>query len=270
MRRTCLLVALLLAPVVSVAQPTPQTGGPSKTSTITAEGTETVRMTPNVARISVLARGDDEDPDTASDAATDKAKKFTDAVGKLQMKSVKATTLPLKANKSAGQDNDVPGGLPRLPGVEGAAKTTQATRGVVVTVTDGDFAALSAAVEKVQKLALKHELGGPPATADDYRPWRQGGDGGIRVTYSRADGEEELLAAALAKATKKATVRAEAIASGLGLKLGAVVSAEEGGTEGRYGSVRYYSSGGTDVEDELVDGELVKTVRVRVVYAVNK
>lgn len=268
MRRTCLLTALLLAPVAAVAQPAPQPGGTAKPGTITAEGTETVRMAPNVARISVIARAEDDEPDTAADAATDKAKKFTDAVAKLQMKTVKATALPLKANKSAGQDNDLPGGVPRVPALDAVAKPTQAARGVVVTVTDGDFATLSAAVEKVQKLALKHELGGPPGVADDYRPWRQGGDGGIRVTYSRGDGEEELLAAALAKATKKATLRAEGIASGLGLKLGAVVSAEEAGNDLRYGSVRYYGSGGSDADDELVDGELVRTVRVRVVYAV--
>lgn len=253
MRR--LLLALVLAsPAIAFAQTPPP-------STVTAEGSETVRLTPNVARLHIIARSQNEDSDTAGEEAAEKAKKFADAVGKLQLKTVKASLVPLKAGKSGG-DADF---NPRRQGE--APKTFTVTRGVVVTVTDADFAALSAAVEKVQRLALKNELGGEEQV-DDYRPYRSGENGTIRVSYSRTDGEQELLTAALAKATKKAAGRAEAIAGGLGLKLGAVVSAEEVSNEYRSGPVRY--SFASDTEDGLVDGELVRTVRVKVVYAVSK
>jgi uncharacterized protein YggE len=121
------------------------------------------------------------------------------------------------------------------------------------------------AVEKVQREAIKEGLTG--AMPEGMLSTRYTTDM-VRVAYLKQDGMDDLLTAALTKATKKATTRAEAIAAGLGVKLGAVVSAEEGGNELRYGSARYYSPGGTDGDDELVDGELVKTVRVRVVYAV--
>lgn len=257
--RRLFFALLLLSPMIANAQ-TPPGGGPSQ-NTVTAEGSETVRLTPNLARIHLVAHSQNEDSDVAGEEVAEKAKKFVDAVGKLQLKTVKASLVPLKAGKSGGGEDF----SPRRP-VE-APKTFTVTRGVVVTVTDADFASLSAAVEKVQRLALKNDLGGEEPQ-DDYRSYRPGDGGIIGVRYSRTEGEQELLTAALAKATKKAASRAEAIASGLGMKLGAVVSATELPSESRSGSGRY--SLGGDAEDELVDGELVRTVRVKVVYAVSK
>ena len=260
-------LALLVAPVVALAQ-TPAPG------TVTADATETVRMKPDQARIVLTARTRSPDAAMAADEATEQTKKFAEAVDKLKLKGVKVTTAPLQTAKGA---EDSTGGVRVIqPGGPGAAippKEVQATREVVVTVSEADFTALADAVEKVQREAYAAGLSGAKANTG-YNPF--GGSDGekIKVTYHRKEGGDELTTAALAKATKKATARAEAIASGLGMKLGAVVSAGEVDTvEPAATATRINLYGGDPAEatkDDLVDGELVRTVRVRVVYAVAK
>jgi uncharacterized protein YggE len=100
--------------------------------------------------------------------------------------------------------------------------------------------------------------------------------------YSRADaGWEEETAAALAKATKKATRRAEAMAAGAGLKLGELLSLgspEEAPPPPPAGTTYTFPSEASEpsqptpreTEDAYVNGELVRRVRVRVVYATTK
>jgi uncharacterized protein YggE len=266
MRRTSVALALLLTPALTSAQ-TP--------GTVTADATETVRVVPDQARIVIAARFKNPDATTAVDEAADLAKKFAEAVQKLKLKGAKVSVAPLQAARVGEENNG--GVVVRGPGGVGGGpvppKDVQATRVIVVTVTDADFAALSDAVEKVQKEAYTAGLGGPQVSTG-YNPFGTGDSDRIRVTYHRQDGADDLTAAALGKATKKATARAEAIAAGLGMKLGAVVSAgevEETPAAPTAAARIIYGSEPTETtKDDLVGGELVRTVRVRVVYGVAK
>ncbi len=260
-------LALLLAPVVAFAQSSPPPG------TVTADATETVRVKPDQARVVFVARVKNPEASQATDDTALMVKTFGESVDKLKLKGAKVTAAPLQTAKGAEDNN---GGVRVIgPGGAGGAippKEVQATREVVVTVSDADFTALSDAVEKLQKEAYSVGLSGAKANTG-YNPFG-GGDGErVRVTYHRKDGIDDLTTAALAKATKKATARAEAIASGLGMKLGAVVSAGEvdASEPAPTAAPRINLYGGDPTEpskDDLIDGELVRTVRVRVVYAV--
>jgi len=259
-------LALLIAPV-ALAQ-TPQPG------TVTADATEVVRVKPDQARIVLSARIRSPDASTASDETAEQTKKFTEAVDKLKLKGVKVSAAPLQTAKGA-EDNS--GGVRVIgPGGAGGAiapKEVQATREVTVIVSDGDFAALADAVEKVQREAYAAGLSGAKG-ATGYNPFGNTDGERIKVTYHRKDGSDEATAAALSKATKKATARAEAIASGLGMKLGGVVSAGEVDPPAEAASsatkIVYGSDTTESTKDDLVDGELVRTVRVRVVFNVVK
>jgi hypothetical protein len=260
-------LALLLAPVVALAQTPPP-------STVTADATETVRMKPDVARVVIQARAKNAEPNLAADESGELAKKFAEAVDKLKLKGAKVVVAPVQTARVGEENNN--GVIVRGPGGGGPApqKDVQATREVVVTIAEADFAALSEAVEKVQKEAYASGLGGAKVNTG-YNPFGGGESERVKVTYLRKDGVDELTTPALAKATKKATARAEAIATGLGMKLGAVVSAGEVETADTAtpANPRISLYGGETVEttkDDLVDGELVRTVRVRVVYNLAK
>lgn len=267
MHRTAVALALLLAPLAFAQTP------PEAKSTVTADATETVRVKPDQVRIVVAARVKNPDAVTAADEAAEQAKKFAETVKGLKLKSAKVSVSPLQAAK-VGDDNNGgvrvvgPGGVGGGPA---APKDVQATREVVVTVTDADFAALSEAVEKVQKEAYTAGLGGAKVNTG-YNPFGTGDSDRIKVTYHRQDGADALTTEALGKATKKATARAEAIAGGLGMKLGPIVSAGEveppADTVSNATRIIYGSDNSEVTKDDLIDGELVRTVRVRVVYSV--
>jgi uncharacterized protein YggE len=258
-------LALLLTPVLAPAQ-TPPTPG-----TVTADATETVRVKPDQVRVVFFARVKNPEATQATDDTGEMVKKFGESVDKLKLKGAKVAVAPVQSARVGEETNGIirggPGG-----GVPAPQKDVQATREVVVTVSDADFTALSEAVEKLQKEAYAVGLGGAKANTG-YNPFGGGESERVRVTYHRKDGIDDLTTAALARATKKATARAEAIASGLGMKLGAVVSAGEvdAGEPAPTATPRINLYGGEPTEatkDDLVDGELVRTVRVRVVYAV--
>lgn len=268
MHRTVVALALLLAPVALAQTP------PEAKSTVTADATETVRVKPDQVKIVVAARVKNPDAITAADEAADQAKKFAEAIKGLKLKSAKVTVAPLQAAKVGDDNNRLLGGGGGPGGVGGgpaAPKDVQATREVVVTVTDADFAALSEAVEKVQKEAYTAGLGGAKANTG-YNPFGTGDSDRIKITYHRQDGADDLTTEALGKATKKATARAEAIAAGLGMKLGPIVSAGEveppADPVSNATRIIYGSDTTETTRDDLVDGELVRTVRVRVVYSV--
>lgn len=259
-------LALLFAPVVALAQSPP--------GTVTADATETVRVKPDQARVVFYARVKNPEANQATDDTGEIVRKFGEAVDKLKLKGAKVAVAPLQTSRVGEENNGVivrggPGGGGPLP-----QKDVQASREVVVTVTDADFTALSETLERLQKEAYSAGLGGAKVNSG-YNPFGGGESEKVKVTYHRKDGIDEQTTAALAKATKKATARAEAIATGLGLKLGAVVSAEElpaGGdpTSTLLSTSLSRSTGSTAISPsaELVEGELVRTVRVRVVYAV--
>lgn len=262
MRRHTLAVALALAASsLTFAQaPTPAP------STVTAEATEVVRVKPDQAKVYATASSRNADAALASDEAAELAKRFATGVQKLQVKGLKVSTDAVKVSKMTDDRVIIRGGAM-------SPTEIQASQQVVVTITDADPKALSEAVEKVQKEAIKEGLTGSAAEGTPISS-RYATDM-VRVAYLKQEGMDDLLAAALGKATRKATARAEAIAGGLGMKLGVVVSADELPAGIDPSAVFTASSSltrGANVNPsaELVEGELVRTVRVRVVYAVTK
>jgi uncharacterized protein YggE len=253
------------APAFAQTPPPPVVPG-----TVTAEAAEVVRVKPDQAKVYVTAASRNADPATASDEAGELAKKFADLVTRLKVKGLKAVADPVKVAKLVDERSMVLRGG-GIGGVAAPPADTQASQQLVITITDPDPKALADAVDKVQREAIKEGLTG--AAPDGMLSTRYTSDM-VKVAYLKQDGIDDLLAAALGKATKKATARAEAIAGGLGMKLGAVVSADElpagGDPTSALVTTSALSRGSTAVSPsaELVEGELVRTVRVRVVYAV--
>jgi len=234
--------------------------------TVTAEATEVVRVKPDQAKVYATASSRNADATVASDEAADLAKRFTQEVQKMPGKGLKATADAVKVSRMTDERVVLRGGA--VPPTE-----MHASQQVVITITDADPKTLTEAVEKVQRAAIKEGLTG--SAADAYPLSSRYSTDTVRVAYLKQDGMDDLLTAALGKATKKATARAEAIATGLGMKLGAVVAAEElSGTAGAaadpagtFGTSALRATAVSTAGD-LVEGELLRTVRVRVVYAV--
>jgi hypothetical protein len=166
--------------------------------------------------------------------------------------------------------------------VPNAAFTAEyhAARTVLVSVTAKDADKLFAAVEKVQTEAARQGVAGESSGNANYNGFTYERNAPVRVVYARDGGWEADTAKALAAATKKAVARAEAMAEGAGLKAGEVVSIGEPsvaviGNQTIYnyaGVSGMVAAGGqvADPQDEFVDGELVRKVRVRVVMTVGK
>lgn len=221
------------------------------TSSITAEGTEIVRVSPDEARVVATAVSINADSGLASDDAIERADRFTERVQLLKTKGLKVTADPVTLTRLTNLNGP---GRPR-------AEVIRASRTVAVTISDADPKRLAALVTSIQQEAIKEGLTGPPS---DTELLPGGGSAeAMRVTFSRRTPVEEQSAAALTKATRKATARAEAIASGLGMKLGQVLAAEEV-------LPAPDSTTGAAASGELVEGELVLTVRVRVVFSAVK
>jgi hypothetical protein len=265
MRRLAAALALAVVTPAFAQTPVPAT---TVASTVTAEATEVVRVKPDQAKVYVTAASRNADPATATDEATEQAKRFADVVARQKAKGLKAVADPVKVAKLTDERSVViRGGAAAAPPTE-----VQASQQLVITITDPDVKALVEAVEKVQREAIKEGLTG--AMPEGMLSSRYTTDM-VRVAYLKQEGMDDLLTAALTKATKKATARAEAIAAGLGVKLGAVVAAEEAGGAAADAPITFSSPssvrGATvPATAELVEGELVRTVRVRVVYAVTK
>lgn len=267
MRRLLLLCGLLALPPVATAQT------PAK-PTVAAEATEVIRAKPDTARVVFTVAVRNADADTASTDTDTLVTQFTDALTKLKLTGVKATPDPLRVDRIELTNNRGIAG----PGVG----EFNAVRTVVVTVTDADPAKLVTLLEKVQKEAAKQNVGGEMGPAS-YNGFQYEKNGGVKVAYTRAeDGWEEASTAAVAKATQRAMKKAEALAAGAGLKLGDLVSVGEVPADApratsplvatTTGSSAY--GGGTanpgvtaDTLDSFIDGELVRRVKVRVVYS---
>lgn len=256
---TALLFAAL--PVAAVAQTPPPHG------TVTAEAVEVLRAKPDRAKLSYTVTFRSGEATAATDENEAMTKEFTDAVDKLKLKGVKATGGAMRVDKVETQ---------ALNGVnQQFIPQFNAARVVVVTVADSDPTALLAAVDKVQQAAAKLGISGEPGNSS-YNGRAYERVAAVKVTYSREDGWDDLSTAALAKATKRATQRAEAMAAGAGLKLGEAVSIGE--PDGPQSLTTYnYAGSGTsgvsqaaDAQEVYVDGELIRKIRVRVVYATTK
>jgi uncharacterized protein YggE len=241
--------------------------------TVTAEATEVIRAKPDTARVVYSLSSRNPDSETATSDNDTLTTTFVDAVAKLKLAGVKAAPEPLRVDRVELGNNR---------GAMIGGGDYNAVRAVVVTATDPDPAKLAALVEKVQKEAAKQGVGGEVGPAV-YNGMQYERASGVKVAYSRA--EESWDAAtgeAIAKATKRAVQRAEAVAKGAGLTLGDLVSVGEVPNESLKAtpltpttvssSVPYLGGqvnpGVTaDTLDAYIDGELVRKVRVRVVYS---
>lgn len=262
MRRLILLCGLAVLPP-AFAQTKP---------TVTAEATEVIRAKPDTARIAFTVASRNADSDTASGDNDTLTQQFIDAINKLKLTGVKAAADPMRIDKVELAGN-------RGGGV--GVGEFNAVRNVVVTATETDPTKLSALIDKVQKEAAKQGVGGELSPAS-YNGMQYERTGGVRVAYSRAEAAwDEVTTAAIGKATKRAMQKAEALAAGAGLKLGDLVSVGEVADNQKApaavvttGVMATPFLGGTvnaglsaDTLDAFVDGELVRKVKVKVVFA---
>ncbi len=266
MKRSLAIGFALLSSLTSFAQ-TPE----AKTA-VTAEGTEVVRYKPEGARLTLVASVKNPDSTAAADESHEIAKKFADAAKKLKVENLKVQVLPLKIGRAGNESSNIVVAAPGGGAAPAPPKDFVATRMIVVTVTNGDFAALSDAIDKVQREALRLEVEGEKKNTG-YNPFGTGDNNVIKVNYfgGTTTAEDDLHNKALTVATKKAVARAEKIAEGLGLKLGAVQSASEVPVEAAKAEAAAFSIYGAELpKEQLVDGELTHTVKVKVVFAASK
>ncbi len=258
-------VILLFAPVALGQSPVPDKG------TVTAEAVEVVRGKPDLAKLYFHVLVKNPDATTATDEAAEQAKQFTAALDKLGLGGVKVSALPQRVTRVETQNRNVPNAV--------FTAEYHAARTVLVSVTAKDADKLFAAVEKVQQEAARQGVAGEGSGNANYNGFTYERNSPVRVVYTRDGGWETDTAKALAAATKKAVARAAAMAEGAGLKAGEVVSiGEPAAVIGNQTIYNYAGVGGlaasggqvADPQDEFVDGELVRKVRVRVVMTVGK
>ena len=262
--------ALLFAafPLAAPAQTPPPGQG-----AVTAEATEVVRAKPDRARVTFTVSVKGSEAMGVSEENDAVTKQFVEAIDKLKLGGVKANPGAVRIDRVETQpiNGGIGGGVQFVP-------SFHAARPVVVTVEDADPAKLRAAVDKVQQEGAKQGVSGEPGNSS-YNGRAYERTAGVRVTCARTEGWDDLTAAALTKATRKATQRAEAMAAGAGLKLGEVISIGEP-TDPAPQTVTTYNYAGSgsalaptqsaDSLETYVDGELVRKIRVRVVYATSK
>ncbi len=257
MRRLALAV-LLSASAAAVAQ-TPPPAVPA--GNISVEAVEVVRQKPDTVKLYMKVEARNAEAVTATDEATDEGKKMLDGLNKLKLTGVTVTALPQRTVRT---ETVVRGGVP-------GTVEYRVVKPITVSVTDADADKFNAAVERVQLEAFK--LGLMPDLANDSYNYNSSGqqekNSPFRAVYSRKGGWDELTGPALEKATKKARAKAAALAAGSGVTLGHAMSVSEVLTYGSSPSYNPYGAVNTaaDPEDSLADGELVRTVRVRVVYS---
>jgi uncharacterized protein YggE len=235
--------------------------------TVTAEATEVVKAKPDTARLTFSVAVRNADADTATADNDSLTQQFAEGLAKLKLAGVKATPDPLRIDR-VELSNNRGGGL--------GVPDYNAVRAVVVTVTDPDPVKLVTQTEKVQREAAKLGVGGELGPSS-YNGVGYERSGGVKVAYSRADaGWDEATAVAIGKATKRAIQKAEALGAGAGLKLGDLVSVDEVSADAHRGGTALSTTGfnggvlnpgvSTDTLDTFVDGELIRKVRVKVVF----
>lgn len=261
MRRFAIALLLTL-PLLAPAQ-TPVAAGPP--GNISVEAVEVVRQKPDTVKLFMKVEARNAESAAATDEATDEAKKVLEGLGKVKLPGV---TIAAQPHRTVRIETMPPRGG---PGVQGAVEF-RVIKPITVTVSEADYDKFTAAVEKVQAEAFK--LGLVPDLLSDTFTYnsssgQQEKNSPFRAVYSRKGGWDDLTGPALEKATKKARAKAEALAAGAGVTLGGVSSVNEVTAYAASPSYNPYGSAATagDPEDELSEGELLRKVRVRVVFA---
>ncbi len=233
-------------------------------NTISAEASDTLRATPDLARVTFSVVTKDPVAETSTDENDKLTKDLTAAVAKLKIAGAKVTSQTLKIAKIESEG-------PPNPNNNNAAMLKadyRAVRAVTVTVKDADVEQLQTSVAKIQKEAAKLGVAGD-SNASVYNGFGNERQNVVRVSYALQAGWEDRSKDVLAKLTKRALDRAGQLAEGAGLKVAGVVSIEELRDPGGANSSPNFIYGGTtDQTDDLLDGELVLKVRVRVTVRV--
>jgi len=259
MRRLAAAVLLSVSAVAFAQTPVPA----PTTGNIAVEAVEVIRQKPDTVKLYMKVEAKNAEAVTAADEAAAEAKKMVEKLNKLKMEGVSVTAHPQRTIRSETVARNQPGVEPTVE--------YRVVKPISVSVPEADYEKFTATVEKVQLEAFKLGLM-PDLTTENYTynpNGQQEKNSPFRAVYFRKSGWDDLTGPALEKATKKARAKAESLATGSGVALGHVLSVNEVMT---YGSSPSYSPYGAittagDPEDELSDGELVRKIRVRVVYA---
>lgn len=243
-----------------------QTPAPPAPNTISAEATDTLRAAPDVARVTFSVVTKNAIAETATDENETLSKDFLANIGKLKLNGVKITAQTVKVAKVESQDPDAgkPAGAPMTKA------DYRVVRAITVTVKDADTELLQAAVSKVQKEGAKIGVAGD-STQNIYTGLGNEMHNKVKVVYGLQAGWDDRSKDVLAKLTKKALERATALAEGAGLKVAGVLSVEEPADAAHMNPFASWAAniyGTAEPTDELVDGELVQKVRVRVTVRV--
>lgn len=240
---------------------------PVPPNTISAEATDTLRVAPDVARITFSVVTKDPVAETATDENEKLSKDLIANLGKLKLNGVKITSQTVKVAKVESQDQD---GNPKPGGGPTATKADyRVVRSVTVTVKDADAELLQTTVAKVQREGAKIGVAGD-SNPSIYNPFGNERQNVIKVVYGLQAGWDDKSKDVLAKLTKRAMERAQALAEGANLKVLGVVSIDEPREPTHPNSTMNFIYGNTEQTDELVDGELVLKVRVRVTVRVSE
>ena len=242
-----------------------QTPAPASTANaISAEATETLRASPDVARITFQVVYKNPVAETATDENEKLTKDLLTSLAKLKIAGAKVTAQSLKLGKLDGEAQ------PGVPNAVPMSKSDfRAVRSVTVTVKDADAEQLPIHVARIQKEAAKLGVAGESAN-NLYNPFCEKHNS-VKVSYGLQDGWDDRSKTVLGKLTKRALERATLLAEGAGLKVVEVLTVEEprdppAPERASIGALY----GLTDTSDDLADGELVLKVRVRVTVRVSK
>lgn len=251
------LFAGLTTPVVFGQVPAPV----APPNTISAEATETLRVAPDLARLTFSVVTKDSLAETSFTENDVLAKDFLANVGKLKMAGLKITSQSFKIAKIESVVN----GVAVLPGGNQPTKSEFRTvRTIIIGLKDSDIDQLQASIGILQKEAAKVGVTGDSAGMI-YNGAGYENQNTVRISYGLQAGWDDRTKDVLAKVTKRALDRVQLLAEGAGLKMAEVVSI----TEPTSTTVVNYINGVADTSD-LVDGELVQKVNVRVTVRVSK
>lgn len=265
MRRLAAALLWAALPVFAAAQTPVVAPAPGN---ISVDAVEVVRTKPDTVKIFLKVEAKNAEALAAADESADELKRATGDLGKLKVDGMTMTASPPRTVRvETDVRNNLPGG-----GGQRMQVDFRTTRPIVLTVYNTDPEKLAATVEKVQLEVSKLGIANDVNTSNYvYTPSGQERQSPFRAHYTRKAGWDELTGPALEKATKKARAKAEALAAGAGVKLGEVLSIQETTSMSNY--PQQYNPGGvptgitTEPEDEFADGELVRKIRVRVVFA---
>ncbi len=250
-------LATLSTPIVFGQVPTPV----AQPNTISAEATETLRVAPDLARMTFSVVTKDPLAETSFTENDVLAKDFLTNIGKLKITGLKITSQSFKIAKIETMIN----GVAVLPGGNQPTKSEFRTvRTIVIVLKDSDIEQLQASIGIIQKEAAKIGVTGDSAGMT-YNGNGYENQNTVRIAYGLQAGWDDRSKDVLAKVTKRALERAQLLAEGAGLKVVEVVSI----SEPTLIAVVNYVNGVPDTS-EIVDGELVQKVNVRVTVRVAK